>query len=42
LGEAIHKIRGLLTILETLTTILHELVSKIVKLKESTSTWVEF
>jgi hypothetical protein len=42
LGEGIHKIRGLLTILETLTTILHELVSKIVKLKESTSTWVEF
>jgi hypothetical protein len=42
LGKGIHKIRGLLTILETLTTILHELVSKIVKLKESASTWVEF
>jgi hypothetical protein len=42
LDEGIHKIRGLLTIPETLTTILHELLSTVVKLKESASTWVEF
>jgi hypothetical protein len=40
--RAFTKIRGLLTIPEILTTILHKLISKIVKLKESTSTWVEF